>query len=259
MLEIATETRILRASKLPELLECPASVILQALGDPDTSGPEAATGSLVHSGVAEFHRSGENKEAGLAALYAAREKFPLGDPTAAEKHYVAYCNDPANRGVEIVKNEEPLVCRIKAPDWDTTGQGDIVIRGTLDQIRRYPGKQDAVCDIKTGKTFYGEFAIRHYAPQQAAYTVGAWQTWGLDVRPGPLICTDGYFRRNGQVHWWQPWDRSHCEVILEYVAVVIAAARMGFVGVSPGTRCGLCKFKGPENCLPKLRSIRDGN
>jgi hypothetical protein len=88
---IATKEYPLRASALPKINDCPASVFLSEAywvpGDDEVGGEAAQTGNLVHDGAEAFHNvrgSVEVRtEAGLAALEAARERFPGGDPKRA--------------------------------------------------------------------------------------------------------------------------------------------------------------------------------
>lgn len=260
---IATDKYPLRASALPKINECPASVFLSEEfwhideDDTETGGEAAQTGNLVHSAAHAFHTEAlglppDNRtEAGLAALEAAREKFPAGDPKRARKIFQAYAADKANQEAEVVASEQKIICRLPPAPFDPTGQ-PVVIRGTLDQVRIVNGVP-TVHDIKTGKKFYGLVALDHYMTQQAAYTLGARQTWGdkwgAPVEPGTLICTDGYFRPNGRVFWYHSWGVERIPLILQNVVTQVAAARMKFLGFASSTdACQWCEHKKFANC-----------
>lgn len=265
--EIATERYPLRASALPKINECSASVFLSMQfwkldTDDDGLGGEAAqTGNLMHEGAAAFHRLDkgtpeERLEAGLAALRASREKFPGGDAKRAEKIFQAYAADEENQEAKVLKVEEKVNCVLPPAPFDLTGK-PVVIRGTLDQVRLVNGNIPQVFDIKTGKKYYGMVALDHYMTQQAAYTVAAQQTWGQEflaagygqVEPGALICTDGYFRPNGRVSWFHQWSYDDIPLILQNVVNQVAAARMKRLGFAPSTdACRWCEHKKFSNC-----------
>src|SRR5437016_4141497 len=84
----------LRASSLDALNRCPVQKTLLYLGEAeDTSGVAADTGSLVHQGIAAYHRAGgqeKGEEAGYAALRDYLDRFPLADLTEAERHLEGY-------------------------------------------------------------------------------------------------------------------------------------------------------------------------
>jgi hypothetical protein len=259
--EIATEDYPLRASALPRLLECPASVFLTAHywlrdSEDDLGGEASQTGNLVHAAAAVFHRepgsAHQRTEAGKQALEAARSEFPGGDAPRARKIWERYAADPQNIEAEAVRVEEKVVARLDPAPWDVTRK-PIVIRGTLDQLRYNPrDKAWQVCDIKTGRQFYGPTALNHYITQQAAYVLGARQTWGHlypDIEPGALICTDGYFRRKGRVFWWHQWSSGTIPLILQSVVTHVAAARMKALGFQPGDDvCKYCEYKNFSTC-----------
>lgn len=262
-LKIATDTHPLRASALPKLLECPGSVLLNSRfwvegADDEGSGEAADTGNLVHSAAAAYHLSqgqpeAERESLGDVALDRDREKFRHGDPERASKIFRRYVQDKANQAADCVKVEQRIVCRIPPVPWDVTGQ-PIYVRGTLDQLRRLKSGDLSVYDIKTGKNYYGKKALDHYLTQQAAYTLGAIQTWkaefpGVRIRPGALICTDGYFRPKGKAFWAHKWTEDDCLALLEPVAVQIAAARMGVICKQSGDHCHWCEHKEPAGCL----------
>lgn len=258
--KIATREYPLRASALPKIDQCPASVFLsQALwlpGDDDDPGGEAAqTGNLVHSAAKTFHDLSmlppeERREAGLKALEAAREKFPGGDPKKAKKHFLAYASDPQNSEAKVVKVEQKVWAEIPPSPLDPTGE-PVVIRGTLDQLRIRDGIA-VVDDIKTGSHYYGLKALDHYRTQQAAYVLAARQTFGKefgDIEPGALICTDGYFRPEGRVFWYHKWSADLIPMILQNVVNQVAAARAKLLGFSPSIEtCRWCEHKNFENC-----------
>jgi hypothetical protein len=148
-----------------------------------------------------------------------------------------------------------VYCTLPPAPWDSTGQ-PVVIRGKIDQVRLIGGAP-TVLDIKTGRKYYGITALDHYMTQQAAYTLAAQQTWGQEflaagygpVEPGPLICTDGYFRPNGKVFWHHKWAADDIPLILQNVVNQVAAARMKRMGFAPSTdACQWCEHKKFSNC-----------
>lgn len=269
---IATDQYPLRASALPKINDCPASVFLQQAfwieTDDDAPGGEAAqTGNLMHSGAADYHRMKMNdpnvtedarREAGLRALEAARDRFPAGDVKRAKKHLEAYIADPKNSEAKVVRCEERLKCRLPPAPFDPTFQ-PVVIRGTVDQLRLVDGELQ-VYDIKTGKGFYGYKALDHYMTQQAAYVVAAKQTWGdqypgVPVEPGGLICTEGYVSSTAsQVFWFHKWSYDDIPLILQNVVNQVAMARMQRLGFTPSTdACRWCEHKNFSNCTGFFR------
>lgn len=265
-LEIATKKFPLRASALPKLNDCPASVFMSAefwqlnFDDDEGGGAAAQTGNLVHSGAAVYHTMTDadiaaRLEAGMAALEAAREKFPLGEVGRAKKIFKAYAEDKENAEAEVVKVEQKVWAELPPAPFDPTGQ-PVVIRGTLDQIR-IVGGVPKVFDIKTGRRYYGQVALDHYMTQQAAYTLAAQQTWGKEfqeagypeIEPGALLCTDGYFRPQGRLTWHHKWDTSDIPLILQNVVTQVAAARMQMVNFTPRLdNCNWCEFKRFSTC-----------
>jgi hypothetical protein len=264
--EIATERFPLRASALPKIQSCPASVFMSAefwkLSDTDEEGGGAAaqTGNLVHSAANMFHllpeaEQAQRLEAGLAALEQARERFPIGEVGRAKKIFEAYANDKENKEAKVIRNESKVTAKLPPAPFDPTGL-PVVIRGTLDQVRLINGVPK-VFDIKTGRMYYGKIALDHYMTQQAAYVVAADQTWGAEfaaeglprVEPGALICTDGYFRPMGQVQWHHSWEFDDIPLILQNVVVQVAAARQKMVSMIPSVdSCRWCEFKKFQVC-----------
>jgi hypothetical protein len=264
---IATDEYPLRASALPKINDCPASVFLQQSfwieSDDDEPGGEAAqTGNLLHSGAADYHRlkmmdpaatEEARREVGLKALEEARAKFPGGDLRRAKKHYEAYVADPKNQEATVIRCEEKVRCELPPAPFDPTGR-PVVIRGTLDQLRLVDGTLQ-VYDIKTGKAFYGWKALDHYMTQQAAYVLAAKQTYGKDhpgvtFEPGGLICTEGYVSATAsQVYWFHKWSFDDIPLILQNVVNQVAAARMQRLGFTPSSdACRWCEHKNFSNC-----------
>src|ERR1043166_193441 len=264
--EIGTDAFPLRPSALPKLLECPASVFMASefwnkadKDDEDGGGEAADTGSLMHAGAAEYHRqkmqdssvSQESRvEAGKEAMLASRDKFPDANEKRATEIYNAYVKDKTNQVATLVRVEEKVRIEIPPVDFDPTGK-PIVIRGMLDQIRQMPDGALRVMDIKTGRKFYGELALHHYMTQQAAYTLGAIQTWPeykSAMIVGGLICTDGYFRKGGKQYWWNSWSIDDIPDLLYGVAVQVAVARGGRMIFQPGEACRWCEYGSLSHC-----------
>lgn len=221
------------------------------MGDERESGQAADTGSMVHAGASEFHRTQSESE-GLAALEASIVSFPAGNLSTAIKHYKGYVNDPKNKDAKVVRNEEKIQIRLPPAPFDPTGK-DVVINGTLDQVREMENGTYTVDDIKTTKEKYGPGAVKWYAVQQAAYVVGAKKTWGYEkIKPGNLILTYGYLIKR-QVHYPQEWTYDDCLQLLASIPVAVAYARMGTVFTVPGSSCDYCAHKKPANCLEYIR------
>lgn len=255
--EFGTVKYPLRPSALQKIVECESSVALdpafwETVEDPEETGGEAAqTGNLVHSGAAEYHRrqgasEKERTEAGLSALEAAREQFPLGDAKRATKIFQWYASDKANLEANVVKVEEKVLFQLPCAPFDPTGQ-PIYIKGTLDQIREDEDGRWTLWDIKTGKNYYGEKALKHYELQQCAYLIAAEQTYQKEVHPGGLICTNGYEeKKHVFFHSW--YERDAVESLLWPIAVHVAVVRMGRPLITSGDHCRWCVHKKPQNC-----------
>lgn|GEM_PF-6891462 len=252
----------LRPSSLDALVSCRLRSVLLMLGEcSDTSGAAADTGSLTHLGVAAYHLE-ESVQAGLDAMSSGLSRFPKADPDDARLFYTAYTTDPRNahKAAGVIAIEQKVRCVLPAHELDPTGE-DIVIEGTLDQIRRDPFGVKRVWDLKTGKKdAYGYMA--EYAMQQAAYVLGAVQSIDESIQPGGLIVAYGWRRKGvdpktspGGVFWNYTHSADDCLLILDDVRLAVALIRRGDVAPGPGPLCSYCPAGGLSNCLPMLKKM----
>ncbi len=249
----------LRPSSLDALTRCPLQAALKFLGDSDTSGAAADTGSMTHAAVAAWHNNDKSVEAALTAIADSQDRFPLGDAKEAARFFTDYESDPRNQDAKVVAVEYPVECMLPAHPSDATKQ-PIYIRGTLDQIRETPDGLK-VFDLKTGAPD-GWRMIHEHAFQQSAYAICATQTFGVPVAPGALIRAQGYRKRGGPppqdappgVFFWMPWSLDDCYLLLDSVRLIVAQLRAGIVPFGPGTHCSFCPQKGIDTCLPEAKS-----
>jgi PD-(D/E)XK nuclease superfamily protein len=251
----------LRASALPYLVKCPWRATMFYLDMlQDQSGKAAQTGSLVHVGVESLHR-GKGVDEAAKAMAARLTDFPDGDIFEAERHLRDYAADPRNQEAEITHAELPVVLNLSPADDDPTKQA-IVVRGTIDQVRRV-GSKLKVFDVKTGQPG-GWDMLNDYAFQLAAYALAATEKLGEDVEPGAVIRTRGYQRRGVKasdgpdgVFFWVPYGLAECRLLLDAVRVVVSKIRSGEPWVGPGPHCAWCPAGGLENCLPDFRRLSE--
>jgi hypothetical protein len=243
-----TASAPLRASRLPALLQCPWSDVLKWLEEGDRSGEAADTGSAVHAAIAAYHRGVSDP---LTAAQENQAEYPLADFHEAARHFTAYIADPANHLDAVSHVETEVVYRIPAKGRAK----EIVIQGTLDQIRR----DGTVWDVKTGKRD-GVELLYYHAPQLAAYVLAARQSLGIDVRPGGIIRTAGYFARSGPAPFFHAsWTVQDCETIIQQVVDTVMSIRAGKVRLTPGGHCRWCPAVGPANCVPlSLERLKRG-
>jgi hypothetical protein len=254
--KFATDEYPLRASSL-YWVRCQMKHALQFLGafGTDEGGPAAQTGSLAHAGIEEWHRTSQDKAAALRHMSQVSPKFPVADRAKAEKHAEGYFADPRNQAAEVVHIEDPVLFSFPPAKEDATGQ-PIVIRGTLDQIRRVDGVLK-LFDVKTGSP-EGLAMIHDYALQVAAYCVGATKKYGVDVHPGAIIRTEGYMSTKrkkvdpasapGGVFWDIPWNLERCAQLLDGVRSWVAQIRAGRPAWGPGSWCLYCPARELSVC-----------
>jgi RecB family exonuclease len=248
----ATEKYPLRASRLYWFM-CQMRHALDHLGmfDPDTGGVAAQTGSLTHVGIQVWHESTQNLEEALRAMRDAVPRFPAAEPTEAQRNVLLYSKDPRNQSAKIIAVERPVT--LKLPD----STGDIVITGTLDQVREDEDGAWRVYDIKTGGDRKSvEDMIYEAAMQVSAYAVAATVQFGRPVEPGCVIWTQGYRRRGGDPATapggvFLPFgiSLSQAEALLDGVRQLVAAVRRGEPAFGPGSWCNFCPARGLRNCL----------
>ncbi len=256
--KFGTDEMPLRPSKLGDMAKCPMSVVLRYC-DTDEGNPAAQTGSIVHDVIEAYHRGATQKEA-LARIKPLEQRFPLGDPDKARKWATAYFTDTENIGAKIEFLEQPVTCRLRA-----TGEiplepceplpDDVVIRGTLDQVRRMPDGTLLVWDVKTGTSKTADEAVSEYQRQQAAYVVGAIQSLNRTIRPGGLIFVAGYDKPRARRHLPMRADLTHVVNLLRDVVVDTLNIRRGHRSYRPSE--GACKYC-PYKLYPSCCTRADG-
>jgi hypothetical protein len=248
----------LRPSSLDKLVKCPVWSLLMVWADEDAGGPAAQTGSLTHEAVAAFHREAvESKkaQAGLDALSAGLPRFPLADPADARRHYALYAADPRNLTADVLAVELAVTLSLPPHPTDPTGR-PVVVRGTLDQLRRVDGRV-VVDDLKTGQPSGWEM-VHSYAFQMAAYTLAARANGFPEAAPGRIIRTWGYRARAAVlpspdgVFWHLPLTVARCEALMERVRLEVARVRAGEVHFGPGVHCTFCPHGGLDRCEPAV-------
>lgn len=262
MTAFGTEARPLRPSKCGKLIACPMSVLLD--DGEDNGGPAAQTGNLVHSAVAAFHQH-KDVEAGLAALEAARQQFPKGDPEAARKGYRSYAADKTNADARVPYVEQKVRLDLAPAPDDPTGQR-IVIEGTLDQIREdfvddrrnaYPGL--TVWDVKNGSRLDASESLDEHLVQQAVYVLAARQTFGLDVKPGGLILMPGY--EKPRARRFVPWKLTarQCELFCAPIVHAVSLIRRGIPAFRPSPdSCRYCSVRPFTHCSEMFFGLYGG-
>jgi hypothetical protein len=249
----------LRCSSLDGLNRCPMKHVLAYLeGDEDLTGEAAETGSVAHAAIAAYHRARghqEGVEAGLAAIRDCLGRFPRADPEDAARHFADYVADPRHPAAEVVAVERPVRLVLPPAEGDPTGR-EVVIEGTLDQVRRHDGRL-LVCDVKTGAT-PGWQMVHDYLFQVVAYAAAATAELGEPVEPGYLIRTRGYRKKGVRpadapegVLWHFGLAPDQCRVYLDQVRELVAQVRAGAVRFGPGLHCAYCPLQGIWNCTAR--------
>jgi len=264
----------IRCSRLASIPRCSGRIfMLEFLDSEDGEGGEAAqTGSLVHAGVAEFHRTegrlDTRKKAAWDAIAANREKFPLADETETRLFITPYMDDPRNINAEFARLPDGTKAielgvdfSIAPHELDPIKQ-PIFIQGTYDQIRIGHWGVPSVYDLKCGKPS-GWQMIHDYAIQIAAYTYGAKQFWS-NIQVGKIIRAYGYRQRDAVlpspdgVMLALPYSVDDIDILLDNIRLHVALVRMGDVQLNPGSHCSYCEHGGLSGCVPRLKAILGG-
>jgi RecB family exonuclease len=259
----ASERFPLRASRLYWFM-CQMRHALEHLGHfgPDAGGVAAQTGSLTHAGIQAWHDRGRDTEEALRAMRAAAPRFPAAEPPEAQRNLLLYAKDPRNQAAKVVATEQPVTLRLPDPG------GDVVVRGTLDQIREDDDGVWRVYDVKTGGgQKSAEDMLYEAALQVCAYAVAATAHFARPVEPGCIIWTCGYRRRGvepaaapGGV--FLPFNLSlpQAEALVHGVRQLAAAVRRGAPAFGPGSWCNFCPARGLRNCLRLYqRAVEDAD
>jgi hypothetical protein len=254
-----SDSRPLRPSRVAKLLGCAMQIVLDLHGE-SAGGKAAQTGNLVHDAAEWYHKTTGQEEArvaaGLAALEKAREQFPKGDAEEAVKIFRRYAADPKNRDAEVVWCEQQVTLKIAAAAHDPTG-AEIVITGTLDQVRRDPSDGAlTVWDIKTGSAKTGPENVTDYSIQQAVYTLAARATLDEKIQPGGLIFTPHYGRKGGQAHLPLGMTVADCEALLTLVPAIVAQVRSGVPPFRPSAEgCKWCEYGPWPTCRKSFNGL----
>ncbi len=265
MIDFATAAKPIRMSRLPSIVLCTWKAAAEELAmiDRGESGRAADTGSAAHLAIATWHQNGGKLADALDAMRAASAAFPLFDPKDAEMFVRPYTLDPRNRDAEIEAIEQKVTLRLEPKYIEGS---EIVVTGTLDQIRvnQQTGDRE-VWDIKSGDRS-GQYFQNHYALQLAGYTVAASQCsddWRNISELYPRVAAGGYIRLKGYRTRgakmpdpdgvFVPGDIPDPDALLDAVRWAVCMIRSGYYVATPGVHCENCSFASHSFCVPKLK------
>jgi flagellar hook-basal body complex protein FliE len=262
--EFATKKYPLRSSKLPQLAACTLTTIVSMLNaDDEEAGQPADTGSALHKAIEEWHKNGQDAEKAVTAMKRGMPKYPKADLADAADMFRAYVLDPRNINAEIVTAEEKIEINLNPSPIDPTKK-EIVILGTLDQIRRMGGAL-YLWDVKSSQR-PGDYQKRNYALQLAAYSLGGTILLGQQVNPGGIIRTRQYQRKRPPVDprtepdgVFIPVDFNYDDIdgMLDIIRQKVALVRMGHYSTTPHVDwCGYCRL-GLNNCNSLLKAMKE--
>ena len=238
-----------RASSLPTLFACMKSLEYKESG---VSNEYADTGSLIHKGIQAFHVL-NNIDAALAVMATVHHRdFPEANGPKAAHHFRRYTETHQRWGA--VKQSERSIAFTLAPCAIDPTKEEIVIEGTLDQIRT-PGVGEVVVDMKTGSNPI-KWMMRHYMPQLCAYQYGYFIETGIQPQAAILRTQD--FLQGGNVYHPVPWTWDTVINTMENVKTLIALFRLGLQISSPGDHCEYCPAGGIENCSVNAKPVEKG-
>lgn len=251
----------LRASWLSQMMVCPWRKVMDMIFNTrDESGPAADTGSATHAAIAAWHQMGQDPASALRVMTERFGEYPLASLEEAASLFLLYSRDPRNREADVVAVERRIAFTLPPAPQDPT-QEEIVIFGTIDQVRRAGGRLK-VNDVKTSK-LPGATLLRDHLYQLAAYSVGASTLFGEPVDPGALICPRGYKKgerpedRPAGVFFEYAVTHEDCRVLLNGLRHVVAAVRNGEVWANGGAHCQWCAAGDPSVCVPRLARVVD--
>lgn len=266
---LASKQYPMRCSKLDALVKCAMRVRMLDSEMDDEGGEPAQTGSLIHEGIAAFHKTAADlnvkKKAAWDAIAAHAAKFPLASEADVRLSLPPYINDPRNYDAEFyILNGEPAIevkmhFQLPPHPLDETQQ-PIYVEGTADQVRIDRGIPK-VYDVKTGKKTGWEMLHLH-AVQLSAYTHGCREALGIQgCEIGGIIRTMGYRARTAigdspdGVFWEPPYDYEFGLILLENVRLHVALYRNGFIEFGPGPHCTYCEHGGLGGCRHKYTNL----
>lgn len=256
-----TDAMPLRPSALPKLMKCPMRYVMSYF-ETDEGGAAAQTGNVIHGVAAAFH-SGATREEALEAIPSLMQKFPLAKEDYARRHSVAYLDDPANRTAVVLWVEKAVTLRVREDGTvpltldPPKVPGDVVVIGTLDQVRRVADGSLQVWDIKTGDASTGDENVDEYQRQQAAYVLAAIQTLDPTIQPGGLIYTPGYFEGpRARRHLPTKVTIRDAVAQMRDVALDVVNIRRGHRSFRPSIgACGFCPFKRYPKCSTRADGL----
>jgi hypothetical protein len=221
------------------------------LGDGnDMAGADAHTGNLVHIGIQTFHQTKGNEVQAKAILESASKVYPSGDVTEALRLLEKYCRRETNERRGIVSHsEEKIEVTLRPSPFDQT-QEEIVIQGTVDQIRQIGRDTIYVVDHKTGRK-PGEDMVKEHATQLAVYMLGVKRRWPEKNVVGFITRIQDLVRSN-LPYWWQmPFGGTEVELlnVLQPIIDRIAIVRMGRHHSTPGKHCDWCPLSQYPACI----------
>lgn len=227
---LGTPKAPVRASSLPELLDCPTRWFWNSLVAFSTSGArissEAAdTGSLVHKLIDLYHKNEDPQTEKIRG-------FSKADRKLASRLFEAY--KTKNSPSDVIHSEMRI---------ELTRRG-LLFRGTLDQIRG-----TKIVDLKTSKGL-GKILTHRYMAQQSAYLIGAREA-GFDVYGAAIYRLRALVaRKHTRELWEMPLNPEIAESLLDQAAFqirLIKEKKMLFN--NPGDICSYyCPLGGPGNC-----------
>lgn len=189
----------LRASSIPDFLDCPARAEAKhLLGKHTPSSPPAMIGTAIHVSTAAFDKSvlagnpitiSEAAGAAVDAIHRPNEDVEWDDesPQAAEDIALAlhtkYCTTVAP--VQVYAAVEVKCKRLEITDLG------IALTGTTDRVRRTRNNGLGISDLKSGKTAVradGHVETKGHTYQLGVYELLAEAASGLDItEPAQII------------------------------------------------------------------------
>lgn len=256
MQSIATKDNPIRSSLLPNLFHCPTLFYDKWLTDGDESaGEPAETGSLVHEGIAVWHKTTNRAKAQEAMHNAKAEKFKLGDLSEAIRLFDKYIFRLTNSPYGKIKHiEKEVKFEWPCSKIDPTKE-NLWITGTIDLVTDL-GYKHFVIDHKAGHK-EAKNMVLEYPAQMAGYVMGA----KLDLKvKGPIEAliarTRDLLRSDLKFYHETKVDIDVAAHILDNVANKIAIIRMGMLEQNPGKYCEVyCKLAYFPGCINRTKRV----
>ena len=248
---IGSRGRPIRASLLPNLFRCPRFYMEKVLGDKDDVAGEAAqTGNLVHVGIQTFHQSNGNEAQARAMVEASSKVYVSGDVTEALRLLQKYCKRETSerRGI-VSRSEEKIEVTLPPSPFDPTKE-EIVIQGTVDQIRTIGRDTIYVVDHKTGRKPGADMVMEH-ATQLAVYMLGVKRMYPDKTVQGFITRIQDLCRADLPYWWPMPFGGTEVEIfnVLQPIIDRIAVIRMQRHHSTPGKHCEWCPLSQYPSCI----------